>query len=294
MMVAAMDWRYYEAKVDSDVMRTGDSGAIEDEKSTDPVIKARGVDFMRQLRNGKGYLHGVDRKGQPISCVRVRLHKPFEQKTENLERFIIYLIETGRFALDPPVETCCLIFDLTGFTLANMDYVPLKFIIKCFEANYPESLGYILIHNAPWVFKSIWGMIRGWLDPVVANKVNFTYSREDLEVFIAPDQLIKELGGDEDWEYNYIEPVAGENDLMKDEKGKEAVMAERNEIADKFEAVTRKWVATAPGPEADKLKQEREELAKLARTSYWKLDPYVRARSMYDREGSICGGAKAN
>lgn len=43
---------------------------------------------------------------------------------------------------------------MTGFTLANMDYVPLKFIIKCFEANYPESLGVILIHNAPWVFKS--------------------------------------------------------------------------------------------------------------------------------------------
>ena len=34
-----------------------------------------------------------------------------------------------------------------------MDYVPVKFIIKCFEANYPESLGVILIHNAPWVFK---------------------------------------------------------------------------------------------------------------------------------------------
>lgn len=106
MMVAAMDWRYYEAKVDSDVMRNGDVQAIEDEKSTDPVVKARGADFMKQLRAGKGYLHGVDRLGRPVSCVRVRLHKPFEQKTENLERFIIYLIETGRFALDPPVETC--------------------------------------------------------------------------------------------------------------------------------------------------------------------------------------------
>lgn len=48
----------------------------------------------------------------------------------------------------------CLIFDMSGFTLANMDYVPLKFIIQCFEANYPESLGAILVHDAPWVFKS--------------------------------------------------------------------------------------------------------------------------------------------
>lgn len=28
----------------------------------------------------------------------------------------------------------------------------MKFILKCFEANYPESLGVLLIHNAPWVF----------------------------------------------------------------------------------------------------------------------------------------------
>lgn len=137
-------------------------------------------------------------------------------------------------------------------------------------------------------------MIQGWLDPVVANKVNFTYTRQDLEEFIAPDQLIKELGGDEQWEYKYIEPVAGENDVMKDEKGKEAVMTERREIADKFEAVTRKWVATSPGPEAEELKKERDELAKQARVNYWKLDPYVRARSMYDRAGIICGGAKTN
>jgi hypothetical protein len=27
-----------------------------------------------------------------------------------------------------------------------------KFILKCFEANYPESLGILLIHNAPWIF----------------------------------------------------------------------------------------------------------------------------------------------
>lgn len=37
--------------------------------------------------------------------------------------------------------------------MANMDYTPVKFMIKCFEANYPESLGTVLVHNAPWVFQ---------------------------------------------------------------------------------------------------------------------------------------------
>lgn len=43
---------------------------------------------------------------------------------------------------------------MTNFTLANMDYTPVKFMIKCFEANYPESLGSVLIHKAPWIFSS--------------------------------------------------------------------------------------------------------------------------------------------
>lgn len=35
----------------------------------------------------------------------------------------------------------------------RQDYTPLKFMIKCFEANYPESLGSVLVHKAPWVFQ---------------------------------------------------------------------------------------------------------------------------------------------
>lgn len=42
---------------------------------------------------------------------------------------------------------------MTSFTLSNMDYAPVKFMIKCFEANYPESLGAVLIQNAPWLFQ---------------------------------------------------------------------------------------------------------------------------------------------
>jgi len=27
-------------------------------------------------------------------------------------------------------------------------------MIKCFEANYPESLGVVLVHKSPWIFSS--------------------------------------------------------------------------------------------------------------------------------------------
>lgn len=201
-----------------------------------------------------------------------------------------------------------------------MDYVPVKFIIKCFEANYPESLGAILIHNAPWVFKGgysralpspppppvppsrgpradgspgIWKIIHGWLDPVVASKVHFTYNREGLEEFIAPDQIIKELGGDEDWEYRYEEPVAGENDKMKDTQTRDAILQERHDISKRFEETTQRWIEAGDDEARRKLHDERDDLAVQLRQNYWKLDPYVRARSMYDRQGIICGGKAA-
>ena len=50
------------------------------------------------------------------------MHKPSEQDPKALEKFTIYVMETGRLMIQPPVETACLIFDMTGFSLANMDY----------------------------------------------------------------------------------------------------------------------------------------------------------------------------
>lgn len=62
----------------------------------------------------------------------------------------------------------CIVFDMTGFSMANMDYTPVKFMIKCFEANYPESLGAVLVHKAPWLFQ---GMVAKVVWMSQANKI---------------------------------------------------------------------------------------------------------------------------
>jgi hypothetical protein len=176
---------------------------------------------------------------------------------------------------------------MTNFTMANMDYTPVKFMIKIFEANYPESLGAVLVHKAPWIFQGIWKIIRGWLDPVVASKVHFTSHVEDLEKFIPRSQIIKELEGDEDWEYKYVEPVPGENDTMKEEAPRKALQAERDADVREYQNKTFQWIAKGTGEDADKLKEERHTLARNLNSNYWKLDAYVRARTYYDRTGMI-------
>ena len=176
---------------------------------------------------------------------------------------------------------------MTDFSLANMDYTPVKFMIKVFEANYPESLGVVLIHKSPWIFQSIWKIIRGWLDPVVAAKIHFTKDLKELEEYVPKKQIPKELGGDDPWEYTYVESRAEENALLKDKGTKNRLLDERAKVIKEYEVATQKWVHDS---KQEGILKERAELTERLRQGYWELDPYVRARSLYDRTGIIQRG----
>tara|TARA_R110002003_G_scaffold184_10_gene14447 strand:+ start:134 stop:763 length:630 start_codon:yes stop_codon:yes gene_type:complete len=182
---------------------------------------------------------------------------------------------------------------MTDFSMANMDYTPVKFMIKCFEANYPESLGTVLVYKAPWVFNAIWSIIRGWLDPVVAGKVHFAKSIDELANFVPRSQIPTELGGDEKWTYEYPEPVPGENDTMGEEKAREALEEERAGLVRRYENVVSGWIHEgSSGESLDQRRKERDQVAEEMRQNYWKLDPYVRARSLYDRMGVLNQGGQ--
>ena len=73
--------------------------------------------FLKQLRLGKSYLHGVDAHERPICLVRTRLHHSSDQQPEALERFTVWEMETARLLLTGNVDTACVVFDMTGFTV---------------------------------------------------------------------------------------------------------------------------------------------------------------------------------
>ncbi|KAG0283822.1 hypothetical protein BGZ96_011815, partial [Linnemannia gamsii] len=145
-----------------------------------------------------------------------------------------------------------------------------KFLVQCFEAYYPESLGILIIHKAPLVFWGVWKIIEPWLDPVVASKIRFTRGDKELT----------------DFTYKYIPVQAGENDRMKDTETKERLLDEWKALMWKFEALTREWIdcKKVEGARAeDVVENERNALAKELRVAYFKLDPYIRARNLYHR-----------
>jgi hypothetical protein len=160
-------------------------------------------------------------------------------------------------------------------------------MIKCFEANYPESLGVVLVHKAPWVFQGIWHIIKNWLDPIVASKIHFTKSLDELQTFVAPSHIIAELGGEDPWSYKYIEPSPTENGAMNDTATRDKLLEERANVVKEFESATQEWIQNSAAPP---IRQKRSALAEQLRTGYWKLDPYIRARTVYDRNGLIKPG----
>lgn len=105
MLVSTMSWRHVDMHVDDEIMKNGDAVAIEDAKKSDSSTKQVSADFMEQLRMGKSFLHGTDKNGRPICYVRVRLHKAGDQCEESLEKYTVYVIETARMVLEPPVDT---------------------------------------------------------------------------------------------------------------------------------------------------------------------------------------------
>ena len=127
----------------------------------------------------------------------------------------------------------------------------------------------------------IWSIIKGWLDPVVASKIHFTRSIADLEKFIPKSQIIKELEGPHEFEWKYIEPPADENEIMKDTAARDKILEERQGMESRFEEATRKWIA------GEDVADERNKIVAELHENYWKLDPYIRARTVYDRMGMI-------
>jgi hypothetical protein len=123
--------------------------------------------------------------------------------------------------------------------------------------------------------------------------VHFTNNEKEMEEFIDSSRIMKELGGEKEYNYHYIEPQPGENDLMKDVATKNMLQGERNSLVEQYEQTTLEWIRQK-GAERDAAQAKRSELDEALRVNYWKLDPFIRARSLYDRQGIINPGGHLN
>lgn len=272
MMAGCMKWR-----LDNNVEELAENGDLGNEK----IEK-----FLDQQRSGKTYAMGTTDNEQPICYIHVKKHLTWGQPGASMSKYVIYAMESFRLLMQPPNDKVVLLFDLTGFGLKNMDWNCILFIVKCLEAYYPESLGTLYIHNAPWIFSGIWKLLGPMLDPVVRSKVKFTKKPEDLDL-VPRERLLSNMGGYNVNEFEFVEPEEGENDQTKDEEGKKRTWNNYMKLAKEYEQVTRKW-CESKGKDEEVVKK-RDLLVKKLRVAQFEHEPYFRGKTVYHRDGTIDG-----
>lgn len=243
--------------------------------------------FLKQLTLCKAYFKGYDNEGRPIVHIRPRLHHSSHQNMKDIENYVLLTIEEARLFLREPVDSASVLFDLSGFTMSNMDYAPVKFMVAAFEAHYPESLGKLFVHKAPWIFPPIWNIIKNWLDPVVASKITFTKSAKDLNKYIPAKYIPESLGGEDDFEPKFIDPNPEDDALLSDTETRDAIKAERIDLITRFVDATVNWIESVTPEENKQYREEKRVLGRQLAENYAKLDPYVRSRNNFDRLGLL-------
>lgn len=85
---------------------------------------------------------------------------------------------------DQLIETSCTIMDLKNVGVSQFwkvsTYVQQASNIG--QHYYPETMGKFYIVNAPYIFTTVWSVVKGWLDPVTVEKIKILGSGFEKEL----------------------------------------------------------------------------------------------------------------
>lgn len=247
-------------------------------------------ELVKAFEMNKFYIRGKDKTGGRICVIRVKQHFGSDCPEKDFEILICLFIEWCRLAstdYHSGNDGANILFDMSGFSLKNADLNAVRFLAKAFEANYPECLNAIWVHKAPWIFNAVWKIIKGWLDPVVASKIHFTKLAADLEKFADIDQIPQDLGGKDDYVPQYVTPTESNSATKPADDTMVQLLSDREMLTKTFYETTIAWINAKSREESTELLNLKIHLGAELASNYLALDPYVRHRGAFDRDGSL-------
>ncbi|CAE6487433.1 unnamed protein product [Rhizoctonia solani] len=157
------------------------------------------------------YYHKMDKDGRPVYIeqlgkVDVKALSKIttqERQLQNLvleyERFLHDRLPACSAAVGHPVETSCTILDLKGVGISSF-YQVKDYVMQASNVGqnyYPETMGKFYIINAPYLFSTVWGFVKPWLDEVTVAKIAILGSdyKTKLVEQIPAENLPADLGG---------------------------------------------------------------------------------------------------
>lgn len=145
---------------------------------------------------------GTDKCGVPVLYLRARIHRRWSAKlNESFQRYVAWQIDaitkshpeatasrsigsSGR-EKDGSFGIC---FDCLSVSYSSLDMDFLRYLVKLLVHSYPTYCRYALCVDLPWIFRSVWKLVRGWLPEDAQNGVQLITSKQ-LTEFIDEDQI---------------------------------------------------------------------------------------------------------
>ncbi|XP_078683166.1 motile sperm domain-containing protein 2-like isoform X2 [Branchiostoma floridae x Branchiostoma belcheri] len=163
---------------------------------------------VSMFEKGAMFAHNEDKEGHAILVFVAKLHKKDSSKYQELCRFLVFWLE--RLSTRNPGKQMTILFDMIESGLGNMDMDFIRFLINCFKNYFPNKLAYLLVYEMPWILNTAWKIIKTWLPPDSVKKIKFV-NRNEIQQYIAPDQLATRMGGMDTFQYTY--PPLPDDDL---------------------------------------------------------------------------------
>lgn len=152
-------------------------------------------------------LHGIfpfgyDKNQLPVLYLRARVHRRWSQSLdETFKRYVAWQVDvmtksnhganvvktigTGRSFKDGSFGIC---FDCLNVSYACVDMDFLRYLVKILVNYYPTYCRYALCVDLPWLFRSVWKLVRSWLPEEAQSTVHLIMSKQLVE-FIDEDQI---------------------------------------------------------------------------------------------------------
>ncbi|WVW83624.1 hypothetical protein I302_105645 [Kwoniella bestiolae CBS 10118] len=184
-------------------------------------IAANGYDYPELREVNKYYpqfYHKTDREGRPIyieQLGKLDINKLYALTTQDrqlhhlvheYEKFLKSRLPACSKEAGQLVETSCTILDLYNAGISSFykvkDYVGAASSIGQNNSDTnmfldPETMGHMFIINAPYLFSTVWSLIKPWLDEATVRKIHIlgkNYKTELLQ-YIPEENLPADLGG---------------------------------------------------------------------------------------------------
>jgi len=165
--------------------------------------------LRKESETGKMYVRGYDKDGRALIYMR-----PSNENTNHEDNNMIYLVHQLEKAIACSQKNeqgkICLVIDYDGMKLSQVPSVSSsKKTLNILQCHYCERMYRVYICNPPLVFKTMYAMVKPFVDPVTRQKLCWCVGKD------GSDQMMDDVGGPEKAAVQ-LEKCCGSSETVRD------------------------------------------------------------------------------